>query len=231
VHYIHDTQGHIIAEADGANGATLREYIWLAANDNNEESTADLPLAVVTDVSTTPALLMVHSDHLARPIRMTDASRLTVWQASFTPWGEPQSISGMQALNLRFPGQYFQIETGLHYNWHRHYDTVTGRYAQPDPLRFIDGPSVYAYVGNSPVMRVDPKGLRTELPHSERPGSSPDGTKVCQSWDYCYLTGGATFGGAGSNLCMYSCPSGGTVRTMGIGTLPLSLCPQVILNQ
>jgi len=148
VHYIHDLEGHIIAEADGATGATLREYIWLN----------DLPMGVVADVNTTPNLLVVHTDHLARPIRMTNSARATVWQATWTPWGQAQSLSGTQALNLRFPGQYFQIETGLHYNWHRHYDPATGRYAQPDPLRFVDGPSIYAYAGNSSLMNVDPTG-------------------------------------------------------------------------
>ena len=155
VHYIHDLDGHIIAEADASTGATSREYIWMAANDNEP---TDLPLAVVDDVTTFPTLLMVHTDHLGRPIRMTDASRATVWQASWKPWGEPQSISGTRALNLRFPGQYFQIETTLAYNWHRHYDPATGRYTQPDPLRFVDGPSVYAYAGNSPFVYVDRDG-------------------------------------------------------------------------
>ena len=156
VHYIHDLDGHIIAEADASTGATAREYIWMAANDNEP---TDLPLAVVDDVATTPVLLMVHTDHLGRPIRMTDGSKATVWAASYKPWGEVQSLSGSRALNLRFPGQYFQIETGFAYNWHRHYDPVVGRYTQPDPLGFVDGPSTYAYAGNSPFMETDREGL------------------------------------------------------------------------
>ena len=129
-----------------------------AANDNTPP---DLPLAVVADVNTTPVLLHVHADHLGRPIRMTDGTKTTVWQASWKPWGEAQSISGSHSLNQRFPGQYFQIETGLHFNWHRHYDPVTGRYTQPDPLRFVDGPSVYAYAGNSPYIYTDRDGLNS----------------------------------------------------------------------
>ena len=172
IHYIYDLEGHIIAEADGATGATLREYIWLAANDNEP---TELPLAIVDDIATTPVLLMVHSDHLARPIRMTDASRAIVWQASFTPWGQPQSISGSQALNLRFPGQYFQIETGLHYNWHRHYDTATGRYTQPDPLRFVDGPSIYAYAKSSPFVYIDPAGRSAEALTAAAIAAAADG--------------------------------------------------------
>ncbi len=102
---------------------------------------------------------MVHADHLGRPIRMTDAARTTVWQAFYNPFGEPYSLSGTIENNLRFPGQVFLIETGLSYNWHRHYDPTTGRYTQPDPLRFVDGPSVYAYAGASPEMNFDQRGL------------------------------------------------------------------------
>lgn len=144
VHDIHDLAGHVIAEADGTTGATTREYIWLD----------DLPTGLVSSGN----LYMVHTDYLARPIRVTDATKATVWQASYTPWGEPQSISGPLALDLRFPGQLFQIETGLSYNWHRHYYALTGRYTQPDPLRFVDGPSVYAYVGSNPLNFTDPTG-------------------------------------------------------------------------
>ena len=115
----------------------------------------DLPLAVAEAAS----LYMVHSDHLGRPIRMTDATKATVFQAIYKPYGEVQSTSGTKALNLRFPGQYFQIETGLTYNWHRHYDPVTGRYTQVDPLRFVDEPSVYGYARGSPFIYKDRAGL------------------------------------------------------------------------
>jgi RHS repeat-associated protein len=64
-------------------------------------------------------------------------------------------------MDLRFPGQWFQLETGLHYNWHRHYDPKTGRYLQPDPLGFFDGPGIYGYVGGNPLGRIDPQGLDT----------------------------------------------------------------------
>jgi RHS repeat-associated protein len=79
--------------------------------------------------------------------------------AGFGERREVQSITGAVAQNLRFPGQYFQLETGLAYNWHRTYDPVTGRYTQPDPLRFVDGPAIYQYAMASPFMRVDREGL------------------------------------------------------------------------
>lgn len=89
---------------------------------------------------------------------MTDATQAIVWDAVYRPFGEVHAITGAAANNLRFPGQYFLIESGLHYNWHRHYDPTLGRYIQPDPLRFIDGPSVYAYANSTPPMKVDPDG-------------------------------------------------------------------------
>ena len=67
-------------------------------------------------------------------------------------------------MDLRFPGQWFQLEAGLHYNWHRHYDPSLGRYTQPDPLGFVDGPSVYGYAGAEPVTGVDPSGEARKLP-------------------------------------------------------------------
>ena len=153
VAYTYDNDNHLLTEAAATTGAKTREYIWLPSNDNDP---IDLPLAVI-DVATN-TLTHVHADHLGRPTRMTDAAKSTVWQATWTPWGEAHSISGTVQNNLRYPGQYFQIETGLHYNHHRNYDPITGRYTQPDPLRFVDGPSVYAYAGNSPYMNTDREG-------------------------------------------------------------------------
>jgi RHS repeat-associated protein len=161
VHYLYDQDGHLIAEANAATGAITRDYIWLASNDPVRRSLGeggndpvDLPLAIAE----TTTLTMVHADHLGRPTRMTDATKATVWQATWKPWGEIHQLSGTLTQNLRYPGQYFQIETGYHYNHHRHYDPITGRYTQPDPLRFVDGPSVYAYAGNSPYMNTDREG-------------------------------------------------------------------------
>jgi RHS repeat-associated protein len=145
-----------------AMGALL-EYIWLpeAGIAPTMGSAAEIarPLAVVEDVETaSPLLWYVHVDHLHRPVRMTNAAKATVWTASWLPWGGVQAITGTGALNLRFPGQWFQLETGLHYNWHRSYDPSLGRYTQPDPLGFVDGPSVYGYAKGSPLRSVDKDG-------------------------------------------------------------------------
>jgi RHS repeat-associated protein len=126
--YIHDLDDHIIAETD-ASGNTLREYVWLG----------DTPLAVVDNVATSPAIFYVLTDHLMRPLRMTDGSGALAWSVAYEPFGAVASVNAVSSsLDLHFPGQWFQLESGLHYNWHRHYDASTGRYVQPDPLLMDD---------------------------------------------------------------------------------------------
>ncbi|KAB7613492.1 RHS repeat-associated core domain-containing protein [Amylibacter sp. SFDW26] len=65
--------------------------------------------------------------------------------ADWEPFGALHATTSPQALNLRFPGQWFGGESGLHQNWMRDYDPTTGRYIQGDPLGLVDGASVYGY--------------------------------------------------------------------------------------
>ncbi|CAB1055986.1 Rhs family protein [Olavius sp. associated proteobacterium Delta 1] len=58
-----------------------------------------------------------------------------------------------------YAGQYFDAETGLHYNWHRYYDPKTGRYLTPDPIGLLGGINLFAYADNNPTNRLDPYGL------------------------------------------------------------------------
>ena len=67
-----------------------------------------------------------------------------VWRASYLPFGGVHVTTGAP-IDLRFPGQWFQAEAGLHQNWMRDYDPTTGRYLQADPLGLVDGASVYGY--------------------------------------------------------------------------------------
>ena len=111
--------------------------------------------------TTAPAnLFYVHSDHLGTPRKLTDATANLVWDHQTTPFGETVALAGLADVNLRFPGQYFDAESGLHYNYFRDYDPSTGRYIESDPIGLAGGINTYAYVGGNPVNRTDPEGLQ-----------------------------------------------------------------------
>uniref|UniRef100_UPI001B80340B RHS repeat domain-containing protein n=1 Tax=Desulfobulbus elongatus TaxID=53332 RepID=UPI001B80340B len=100
-----------------------------------------------------------HTDHLGTPLRLTDSSGAVVWAADYQPFGRANLLVNTVENNLRFPGQYFDAETGLHYNWHRYYDPDIGRYLSADPIGLEAGINLYAYVNNDPVNWIDIWGL------------------------------------------------------------------------
>jgi RHS repeat-associated protein len=95
--------------------------------------------------------------HIGQPVFATNTTGVKVWTASYTPFGGVRTVTGTP-VNARFPGQWFQSESGLHQNWMRDYDPTTGRYLEADPLGLVDGASVYGYALQSPMMNVDPTG-------------------------------------------------------------------------
>jgi RHS repeat-associated protein len=70
-------------------------------------------------------------------------------------------------LNIRFPGQYYDQETGLHYNYFRYYDPATGRYLTSDPIGLNGGVNPFIYAYANPVMAIDPDGLRGFSPRPQ----------------------------------------------------------------
>ncbi|BBK14976.1 hypothetical protein OIPHN330_58570 (plasmid) [Citrobacter freundii] len=82
-----------------------------------------------------------------------------VWKANYSPFGKASITSQGPTFNLRFPGQYFDAETGLHYNWRRYYDPNTGRYITSDPIGLVGGINTYAYALSNPMIYTDPTGL------------------------------------------------------------------------
>ena len=114
-----------------------------------------VPVAVVD--GQTDEIFLIRTDHIGRPVFATDANGLKVWEASYLPFGGVH-VASTDAINLRFPGQWFHAESGLHQNWMRDYDPTTGRYLQADPLGLVPGPSLYGYAMQSPMMYADPDG-------------------------------------------------------------------------
>jgi len=151
--YVHDLNDHIIAETN-ASGQTLREYIWLN----------DLPVAIVDKADTaSPVIYYVHTDHLGRPARLVLAQYWHwAWDVAYGPFGEVAGVWADPGVtqDMRFPGQWFQMESGLAYNWHRHYDATLGRYVQPDPLRVdsrettLGGVPINAFARNTSAFDV-----------------------------------------------------------------------------
>ena len=163
--FVFDRSGHLLEEANGS-GAVQREYIWLD----------DLPVAMIDDTGSSPAIYYIHTDQLGTPQKMTDGSANIVWDNLSDPFGNPVATQGtnwgaanwggfdwavtlLSLSNLRFPGQYFDVETRLNQNWNRDYDSTVGRYVQSDPLGVIGGVNTYEYVDGNPLKYIDSDGL------------------------------------------------------------------------
>jgi RHS repeat-associated protein len=119
----------------------------------------------VTCQSAQEALYFISPDQLNTPRAVADNTGKVIWQwdgepfGSSRPYEDPDGDGQKFTLNLRFPGQYFDVETGLHYNYFRDYDPGTARYVESDPIGLSGGINTYAYVRGNPVGHMDPTGL------------------------------------------------------------------------
>jgi RHS repeat-associated protein len=145
-HY--DQNGLLITETTRT-GNIKAEYVYLNGQ----------PLAKIENNN----IYYYHNDHLETPMMMTDSAGSTVWQGEFKPFGEPLSVSGSITNNLRFPGQYYDNETGLHQNYFRDYKPEIGRYPEADPIGIKGGINLFVYVLNNPVSYTDQLGLDTYM--------------------------------------------------------------------
>jgi len=101
------------------------------------------------------------NDHQGTPQKMVDADQTVVWEGSQEPFGNTTVTASIIGNNFRFPGQYFDSESGLHYNYFRYYESKTGRYLTPDPIGLTGGINLWIYVTSNPINEVDPLGLIT----------------------------------------------------------------------
>jgi len=102
------------------------------------------------------------NDHLGTSQKLTSQLGSIVWEATHEGFG--QAIIGVAITdnNLRFPGQYFDVESGNHYNWYRFYSPEEGRYFAVDPLSIEGGFNKYLFVFNNPLNNFDEWGLKTK---------------------------------------------------------------------
>ncbi len=170
-HY--DQSGSLIEETT-ARGKLIADYIYLDGK----------PLAMIRKQEHKDEMFYYHNDHLGTPKVMTDKLRKVMWRVEFDPFGnvldadEPEHEArdhdsdrehdnkGRRGEyirevtnNLRFPGQYFDIETGLNYNYYRDYNPVIGRYIEADPIGLRGGINLYGYARQAPTNSKDVLGL------------------------------------------------------------------------
>ena len=147
--FAYDEAGQLIGEYDDT-GTAVQETVWFNG----------APVAVLVGSNK----YYVHTDHLGTPRAISNGNTV-IWRWESDPFGttapqeDPDGDLTDIVYNLRFPGQYFDSETGLHYNYFRTYDPSTGRYLESDPIGLQGGLNTYGYVGGNPLAMIDPLGL------------------------------------------------------------------------
>lgn len=144
--YVWDENSHLL-QVLNSEGESVRDYIYFG----------EQQIAVVMNGK----LLFVTNEHLGTAQVITSASQSVVWVANYEPFGKLAG-AGVE-IGSRFPGQYYDQETGLYQNHFRDFDPSLGRYIESDPIGLAGGINTYAYVGGNPVSFVDPDGLAGKL--------------------------------------------------------------------
>ncbi|HEJ1784969.1 TPA: RHS repeat protein, partial [Pseudomonas aeruginosa] len=202
--YLYGPDGQLLGEAEhDGSGRKLRAqyYLWL---DSLPLATIDADYDAQGKVGN-PTLLYLHGDHLDTPRLATDASGQIAWQWQSDAFGRGEALSqGSTQVNLRFPGQYYDAESGLHYNYFRDYDPETGRYVESDPIGLGGGLNTYGYVEANPVLRTDPLGLMQDIGCITPPRST------AEFWFPCKPGGGAGASASGATGLGLWCVLNGT---------------------
>jgi RHS repeat-associated protein len=169
-----DSVGHITAHYIYLYGKPVAK-IEMAANDSGAHKLwKAVTMRSAADASDTlPSIYAIVTDHLGTPQQVMDERQQAVWLGDTTAFGQARVLyaaaTGPKAnpfvMNLRLPGQVFDAETKLNYNYLRDYDPEVGRYTTPDPAGLGGGFNPYAYVSNNPLTNIDPMGLYEEDIH------------------------------------------------------------------
>ncbi len=145
--FLYDFDGNIIAEGS-TDGTVTSEYLYMGSN------------RIAMADAGTGHLYYYNNNYLGTPLLITDSDGNVVWDAEYLPFGQAVVSERVSVVNnFRFAGQYFDQESGLHYNYFRYYDPRTGRSLTPDPIGLSGGINLYAYADNNPINIIDPYGL------------------------------------------------------------------------
>ncbi|MDO3382376.1 RHS repeat-associated core domain-containing protein [Gilvimarinus algae] len=115
-------------------------------------------------VETSNGIHTIHGDHLGTARFATRIDGKVAWRANSEAFGKAFIYNDVDkdgqslVLNTRFPGQYYDAESGLHYNLHRYYDPKLGRYISSDPIGLGGGINTYGYAYANPITYIDPTG-------------------------------------------------------------------------
>jgi RHS repeat-associated protein len=154
--YHYNLEGQLISESNEL-ATGIIDYVWhnlrpVAQIDHDQQAAND-------------EIYYLHTDHLFTPRFATDKNKQIIWRWQGEAFGETEAENDVDGdaivttINLRFPGQYYDEESGNHYNNFRDYDPDTGRYIMADPIGQSGGINLYSYVRNNPLIYIDPYGL------------------------------------------------------------------------
>lgn len=167
--FVYDEAGHLQGEYTSS-GSLIEETIWLG----------DIPVATLQPNGSGITAYYIHADHLNTAKMITRASdNAVMWRWDQDPFGSlapNQNPSGLGTFvyNLRFPGQYYDSETGLNQNRYRDYDPSVGRYVESDPIGLKGRSySTFDYAKASPIGHIDPSGLVTAADEATATGQIP----------------------------------------------------------
>ena len=168
--YHYDPQGRLLLETRQTQ-QPLRAYVW-AGNQ---------VIAQIDYTDNGEVITYLHTDHLNTPRLGTNATGQVTWRWESQAFGaslpneDPDNDGVTTTVNLRFPGQYYDAESGLHYNWNRFYDPALGRYVTSDPIGLSGGLNTYTYVSSNPLRWIDPFGLeQVDLDNGAWVGANTD---------------------------------------------------------